>query len=416
MKILSIKQLYSQTGVTAVIVAIVLTTLVGLSAIVIDLGYLYAERNRLQNAVDAGALAGARKLYVNDGKSISSISDITTAVLDIAQTKNVPAGTFNPIDKGHYSFGLGNITRGFQANNDDSIKPVDLWNVSDIQLDENTNNINSVSVVATLTAPSFFSKLWNYTGFNLSVDAVAYIGFAGIVEPYELDEPIAMCQQSIIIDEKFTCSVGRMLNNGTQTAAWTNFEQPCSGAADAQDVWKDILTPCPTKGANVNPLSLGEPVTLTNGTVDKTLDTLYNCWLNGKNEVPPDQYVDIDTDKDGKPDIPWKLTLPVIDCSVSHPNCKPTKGIVEIGIVWILDKEKDDSPYKMGAWSSSNTNDATRWQEFVSYFKLVDSKGKPAAKEKKTIYYLPDCTQHEPTGTTGGNNYGVRAKIPVLVE
>ena len=32
------------------------------------------------------------------------------------------------------------------------------------------------------------------------------------------------------------------------------------------------------------------------------------------------------------------------------------------------------------------------------------------------MYYLPDCTPHEPTGTTGGENFGILAKIPVLVN
>jgi len=35
---------------------------------------------------------------------------------------------------------------------------------------------------------------------------------------------------------------------------------------------------------------------------------------------------------------------------------------------------------------------------------------------KKTIYFAPNCTPSEPGGRTGGVNYGVLAKIPVLVN
>lgn len=46
-------------GATAVIVAICLIMLIGFAALAIDVGYLYATRNELQNVSDAGALAGA---------------------------------------------------------------------------------------------------------------------------------------------------------------------------------------------------------------------------------------------------------------------------------------------------------------------------------------------------------------------
>jgi hypothetical protein len=35
---------------------------------------------------------------------------------------------------------------------------------------------------------------------------------------------------------------------------------------------------------------------------------------------------------------------------------------------------------------------------------------------KKCIYFLPDCNPHIPTGISGGENFGVLAKIPVLVK
>ena len=51
--------LNNHRGATAVIVAICLTMLVGFAALAVDVGYLYATRNELQNTADAGALAGA---------------------------------------------------------------------------------------------------------------------------------------------------------------------------------------------------------------------------------------------------------------------------------------------------------------------------------------------------------------------
>ncbi len=52
----------NQKGVSAVIVAIVLAMLFGFIALAIDVGYLYATRNQLQNIADSSALAAAGEL------------------------------------------------------------------------------------------------------------------------------------------------------------------------------------------------------------------------------------------------------------------------------------------------------------------------------------------------------------------
>ena len=49
----------NQAGVSAVIIAIVLTMLIGFTALAVDVGYMYVTKNELQNVADAAALAGA---------------------------------------------------------------------------------------------------------------------------------------------------------------------------------------------------------------------------------------------------------------------------------------------------------------------------------------------------------------------
>ncbi len=53
-------------GSVAAITIVMMVAFFGLLAIVIDLGHLMLVRNQLQNAADAGALAGARALYLNN--------------------------------------------------------------------------------------------------------------------------------------------------------------------------------------------------------------------------------------------------------------------------------------------------------------------------------------------------------------
>ena len=53
---------------------------------------------------------------------------------------------------------------------------------------------------------------------------------------------------------------------------------------------------------------------------------------------------------------------------------------------------------------------------FANFFNLKNVDGTSAPYQKKAIYFLPNCEPHIPTGGTGGTNFGVLAKIPVLVD
>jgi hypothetical protein len=50
----------SEKGQVVVLIAVMITVLVGLAAMAIDLSYVFVQRRDMQNAADAGALAGAR--------------------------------------------------------------------------------------------------------------------------------------------------------------------------------------------------------------------------------------------------------------------------------------------------------------------------------------------------------------------
>ncbi len=54
--------LYNQKGAALVLVAGAMAVILGMAALVIDIGYLYVTKTRLANAADASALAGAQEL------------------------------------------------------------------------------------------------------------------------------------------------------------------------------------------------------------------------------------------------------------------------------------------------------------------------------------------------------------------
>ncbi|MBC8458131.1 MAG: hypothetical protein H8D67_09075 [Deltaproteobacteria bacterium] len=410
-------KLKDQRGVTAILFGFMILMLLSFGALAVDLVNLYVAKNQLQNAADAGSLAGARELYIKDGSAVnyngySYEEDGQTIVIASANEVAYNTATANksqetPVDveadltentgdiqRGHWSF----ATR-FSPNN--STVAIRIGDYSKDELDAMPNFINAVKVVARRNATpvaSFFARIFGYENFQLKAEAVAYIGFPGTL--YKVDQPIAICKDSIEVDGNYSCNIGRMQNDNNDTARWSNFTQPCETASDSSV----SLLIC----ANGNPdiITFGEGMGTVEGVLQNSLTHLRDCWISSDS-----------TPYEGMPDELWNLTLPVIDCSGSN-TCSTALGAVNINVVWITEKKDyNDVPMKMGDWVSSESDGETRWNSFVDYFKLKDADGdEPAPYEKKSIYFLPTCEYIEPTGVTGGDNYGVLAKIPVLVN
>ncbi len=123
----------------------------------------------------------------------------------------------------------------------------------------------------------------------MTAQAVAYIGFAGTIEPFELDQPIAICEEAITDPEgNYSCNIGRMINSGpnsntSNTGAWTNFTQPCETANNPS------VSPLVCGDGNPNPLTVQVGMGTTNGEIQSTFgnpsgqESFYSCWWRQSN-------------------------------------------------------------------------------------------------------------------------------------
>ena len=439
LKVIHATRLRDQRGVTIILVALLMFVFLGIAALVIDLSHLYVVRNELQNAADAGALAGARFLYNDYGTEVNvganqiayaaaiankALAETGGAIaVDVNWEAGQNSGTEVDVQRGHWSFS----SKTFEAN--DSTTPVDLWNVSTEVLDDDPNFINAIKVVTRrqeTPAASFFARIFGHPNFELSREAVGYIGFAGTLGPGEADQPIAICEDSILIDDIYSCNIGRMINSGqdpgtNETGGWTDFNQagnPCNGGTNANTV--DSLV---CASGNPDMIFYGGPMATNGGEIQTAFDHLEACWIKNTGKTKP-----------------WNMTLPVVTCP--NPNvgtCEKVVGAVNLNLIWIVrdaNKVDDDAPYEMENpdpegedWASSDPDGKVRWDSFVTHFNLRTSDSKLALYEivneddkstsgytKKTLYFLPDCTPHELKGNTGGKNFGVLARIPVIVK
>jgi hypothetical protein len=406
----SLKKLSEQQGVTAIFVGLWIIVFIGVGALAIDLSHLFVVRNELQNAADAAALAGARFLYNSDGMAINAgANQIACDTATENRSEEVPVdvrwseGNTGDVQRGHWSF----ATRTFAPN--DSLLPVPLWDFSFEELDQNPNFVNAVRVRTRredTPAASFLAKVFGIENFTLSGEAIGYIGFAGSLNPFDVDQPIAICKESILSNDRLTCTVGRMINSGQivarqETSGWTDFSQDsaCLGGTNASAVNSLVCS-----DGNPQPIIFGESVATNGGDIASAFAKFSQCWAN----------------KTGKTQ-PWKLTLLVIDCPGNNVGtCQNTAGAVTVDVIWVTgqgdDPQYNDAPTQMGDWLNNNPNGQVRWDSFVQYFNLRNLDNSPARYAKKSIYFLPDCKPHYPTGRTGGKNFGILAKIPVLVK
>jgi len=231
--------------------------------------------------------------------------------------------------------------------------------------------------------------------------------------------------------------------------------------------------------ANGNPKTLlyGDPLATMGGQSDTTFDDIFDCWLghtttkwfdDDGNEIEPTY------DEEGNLVEPsgqgitehatsfWSMTLPVIDCPSKDANvgpCNAIVGAVNINVAWIVHPANDidaDAPREMQysdvdedsgeivemTWTAPEPPEAcvknrdkegnvsawwkdcrgeARWDAFVTQFNIRSPDNQLATIanggwNQKTIYFLPDCRPHRPTGRTGGENFGVMSRIPVLVD
>ncbi|RPJ56537.1 MAG: hypothetical protein EHM23_23245 [Acidobacteria bacterium] len=400
------KRIGNQRGAALVMFALLLIVMLGFVALAIDLSHLFVVTNELQNAADAGALAAARVLYTPDGTAINTGAnqvghDAAEANRSekVAVEVNWTGGNSGDVERGHWSF----ATRTFTPN--DSLAPFNLWDHTTAELDLDVNFINAVRVKTRrdqTPAASYFAGVLGFDEFKLTRDAVAYIGFAGTLAPEEVDQPIAICKESILNEAgEYNCNIGRMINSGNKpgtsnTGGWTNFSQPCETAS------VPTVDPLVCGTGNPEAITYGQGMGAVGGMQDVVFQHLEACANLATTMTP------------------WKLTLPVVECPGNNvSNCPRIVGAVTLWIVWIQrdnDPHYNQVPWRMGGWSSTTVDGQARWGEFVDYFKLKNVDGTPAPWDAKSIYFLPDCNPHGPAGRSGGENFGILAKIPVLVE
>ena len=443
----------NQSGAIAILTAIMLTMFIGFVALSVDTGHLVVTKNELQNAADAGALAGANALFNDDGTALQlgEIFDsegtqiavhgcnqiaYDTALSNFSEKKAVEVfwepdqNAGSDVERGHWSFGMGDdLDRGFEPSDNTDI--TDLIGKTIEELDQDPNFINAVRVTTRREnhpISSFFARIWGKDSFQQQATAVAYIGFAGKFAEGELEIPMALCREVFYPDGATdpVCDEDAVLYQKAETAMWTNLLQSDDPSANCPTTNDPNITDV-VEGGNPGDIYVGVDMGVTYG-ITSVLPDLIEKWEAETivNEDPVERKV-------------WRKTFPVIDCfdaetESEETTCAKLVGGVEIEILWIIEtkfklkSEYDKAPYKYYEanydpddpapslkWESDITDNETRMTAFREYLGLPEL-GEDGKELDKRIFFSTNCGVASPAGGPGGINTGVLAERSVLVR
>ncbi len=398
--------LNNNRGATAVIVAICLIMLVGFAALAVDVGYLYATRNELQNVADAGALAGAGFL----GAQYADLTYLEQQAYTFARTAVV--GTVNEVSH-------KNRAAGVDITINDADITIGIWDEDATTVTPTLTAPDAVRVIARRDSSansaitSFFARIFGVATMDVSAVATAALTGPATVADKELKTPLGLsenvfpndCSDEIIfspttdscagwhnffdpananaMDEKL---IGLIKGDGDGSQDNSCLKEPCGQAwldthFEMNSVPDDATTPEATKGDDFNFQGGNIASLFLGGVLDGTYDGAYAGEVinNPKKPAPFPALFDYFRyrDGDGNDDI-WAATIPI---------------------------------YKDGETCTNPTGA----MEIVGFAKIIVKMPNPPPDTSVSVWV--DCNQSFVEGRGGGGNFGnLKGTIPNLVE
>jgi Flp pilus assembly protein TadG len=176
----------NQSGATAVLVTVVIVVLIGIAAMAVDVGYVMATKNELQNVADAAALAATRQLgVIYSGLPYEQQASYTLDATDRTKIENAAT----------------DVAQKNKAGGKNIYIPVDEIEIGTWDQNRNprfiaeTNKPDAVRVgarrddVANGPITSFFAVIFGRDNFSVYADATAALTGQGTTIEGEIELP-----------------------------------------------------------------------------------------------------------------------------------------------------------------------------------------------------------------------------------
>jgi Flp pilus assembly protein TadG len=294
-------KLANDRGVTAVIVALMFVLILSLAALAVDVGYMMMAKNQLQNAADAAALAGARKLgqlyqAMNAVDRQGGLDSCSGCAGNSALVKSVTksAALANKAAGENVVLADGDIRIGAYPPN-----PVDETVVPQraVQVTAHRDDTNAKGPITT-----FFARVFGKNIVKISAVATAKLTPVSTGHPRV---PFAISENYLPSGCNHAISWG---GSGTYAcAAWTTFTHDSPSGSD-QTYIKELI-----KGTRSIPnMHIGEKYYIINGAGGGIFKDLKDLW----DEMKDGHYENGDADQNPNT---WttKIAVYKFDCTTS---------------------------------------------------------------------------------------------------
>ena len=294
--------LNNSRGVTAVMVAVMLTVLLAMAAAAIDIGHALVARNELQNVSDSAALAGTRALgIIYEGMTAAAQQSYVLTGGDQAIVEAAVQATAN-----------ANSAAGVSITIAPSDIAIGTWNLATRTHTPTVNQPKAVRVLSRRDASAngpistFFGSVIGMTNVSVGAVATADMTAVGQTAPGQLDVPFAISEYYFT---QFGCgdSIKFYPNDGTPQAcaAWQTFDQSPSNANRLRNIIDGMID-----GTYQSPATApGDSLNFTNGNVASAFPNLINLY-------------NLKKDANGY----WDVFVPVYQ----SPDCTPPNGAIPI--------------------------------------------------------------------------------------
>ncbi len=380
----NVRRARRQGGIAMITVVTALVAIIAMASLAIDLGIVWTARNQLQNAVDAAALAGAHNL-IDPGAPATTLAASQTAALAEASLHGAVAT--NAVAVQTVRFGQWD----FASRSLDTA--VDLADPRQVDAVEVSTGLDGV---ANGPVPAFLSRVLGRNSFGVRATATAYLGFVGafpeetlflpiVIDCCKLKGPSCAAQYCpyiqanvpnpcFLADGVTEVSCLEFHSSPEQNACWTVFD-PASPSINTPEL-TDIL-----RDGNGNPVG-SDPIYVDNGTKTPVIQDIYDKmfgdgYWNGQDPAGSDRYTDpagVDS---------WVVQLPVVECQNPGDGCASGDPQQVIGAVCFEIREVLVTPEKI-------------------------IKGRFLCQDDPLF---DECNG----GLPGGEDFDIRATIPVLV-
>lgn len=389
-----ISSVKNESGVTAILVAIVITVLIGFTALAVDVGYVMTARNELQNIADGAALAATRQLgAIYQGMSY-----------DQQQNYVCNPSTIRPIAQ---DVGGKNRAAGQNITIDDADIIIGQWDANALMLHPTLLQPDAVRVTARRDGGSngpittFFARILGINTVDVTATATAALTGQGTTEEGELELPVGISRY--FFEEGHTCNDWIKFSptkDPDACAGWTSWDYNPNDNNLRKILREELESPATTAGID-DANFIGGDLSV------QTFNSLLMLFKDKGYDYDPDTDQPIQLDGDGRP-------MP------GHTDEAGVPLFADDGVTRLT--YPDGTPRNYHKWETKvvvydwydcdNPNTSIRIAGYA-IIELIDVVGPPDKLLRGKI--LCNLFSNEDT-RGGGGDYGVKGSIPGLVE